>query len=62
MVSEIPNLDKDVSELWPFKNDLGLFTEKETSVGKEGTREMQEGQRKREGKVCKSGVLPEFTY
>lgn len=62
MVSEKPDSDKDISELWPFKNNSGLFTKKETSVGKKGAREMQEGQKKRQKKVCKLGVLPEFTY
>lgn len=57
MVSEILNLDKDISELWPVeKSNMGLFTWKETSVGKEGPAEVQGGQRKkkRENKVCKS--------
>lgn len=31
-------------------------------MGKEGATEMQEGQKKRQKKVCKLGVLPEFTY
>lgn len=29
---------------------------------KEGTKEMQEGQKRRQNKVCKSRVQPEFTY
>lgn len=45
-----------------IKNNLGLYSKKETSVGKEGTRKMQEGQKKRQNKVCKSGVQSEFTY
>lgn len=62
MVSEISNLDKYISELWPFKNNSGLFTKKVTNVEKEGTKEMQEGQKRRQNKVCKSRVQPEFTY